>query len=159
MSTLYGILDAAQNSRVFELVRRTPNHACLYAGELAAEVERGAPYLVNLDTSADLVRAWEVEGRQKNWGIQCYSEHSLSAVRRHFRHFLRAKLPDGSTALFRFYDPRIWRVYLPTCNERELRLWFGMVDEFSAEDEQGGHLVYFEVGGRLSTKRRPVKLS
>ena len=36
---------------------------------------------------------------------------------------------------FRFYDPRVFRMFLPTCDETQLRDFFGGVDFFIAEGE------------------------
>ena len=34
---------------------------------------------------------------------------------------------------FRWYDPRVLREYLPTCNAEELRTIFGSIDAFIVE--------------------------
>ena len=38
--------------------------------------------------------------------------------------------------IFRFYDPRVLRKFLPTCNADELQTFFGKVETFFAEDEK-----------------------
>ena len=55
---------------------------------------------------------------------------------RHFRQFLRVRDEAGREFFFRFYDPRVLRVYLPTCNSEELRTFFGPVELFSMEGER-----------------------
>jgi hypothetical protein len=84
----------------------------------------------------------------QSWGIQCLSPRALTDVRRHFRHFLQAKTPDGTVGLFRFFDPRVWRVYLPTCDSAELKRWFNSIEEFRCEDVNPHRVVryHFENG-------------
>lgn len=154
MPTLYGIIDAAQDERLYGLIAGTPHHDCLFAGKLDDETRRASPYLVKLDTAPKLLSMWQTEGRGRNWGIQCFSEFILDDVRRHFRHFLQARLPDGSIALFRFYDPRIFSAYLPTCDGADLRRWFDAVDEYVTETHEGDELVFFVISGRLESRRR-----
>jgi len=48
--------------------------------------------------------------------------------------FLLAQLPDGNAVFFRYYDPRVWRVYWPTCTPDEKAKWMEGVEEFIAED-------------------------
>jgi hypothetical protein len=42
--------------------------------------------------------------------------------------------------LFRFYDPRVLRVYLPTCWPGELTRMFGPVESFVMESAEGNVL-------------------
>lgn len=64
------------------------------------------------------------------WGTFVMSKAAPEALRLHFRRFLLVKLPDGEQWYFRFYDPRLLPVYLSTCNEWELRKFFGPVRAF-----------------------------
>jgi hypothetical protein len=45
------------------------------------------------------------------------------------------KKEDGEQLYFRFYDPRVLRVFLPTCDRQQLSDFFGPVDYFVCEDE------------------------
>ena len=45
--------------------------------------------------------------------------------------------------MFRFYDPRVLRVYLPTCTGDEAEEFFGPVPEILAESEDGGSLLSY----------------
>ena len=75
----------------------------------------------------------------------------MADVRRHLRQFLQAQLPDGRVVLFRFYDPRVWRTYLPTCEPAELQRWFTGIDEYGADAPSGnGTIVYRLDNGTLS---------
>src|SRR5262249_41450579 len=133
VTSLFGLVDGARDPRLYDLTVQSEEWACLFGGKIAPEMVRVAPYLARLTAQCPLYGAWSKEGWGQSWGITCMAYGSLSEVRRHFRQFLQAKLPDGREVLFRFYDPRVWRVYLPTCNAEELKGWFAFVEEFAAE--------------------------
>lgn len=150
MSELFAIVDAARDRRLYGLVATATEYQCLFAGKLDPVLERAAPHLVRLDGADRLMEDWRGEGWGKAWGILCSSPLSLPELRRHFRRFLQAKLPDGAVVLFRFYDPRVWRTYLPTCEGEELTGWFAAVDEYRVETPTGdGAIRYYLEGGSL----------
>jgi hypothetical protein len=47
--------------------------------------------------------------------------------------------------LFRYYDPRVLRAFLPTCTLEEANTFFGPVDAFVAEGHAGESLLRFRV--------------
>jgi hypothetical protein len=58
----------------------------------------------------------------------------LQQVRAHLRQFLLVQDERGNQQYFRFYDPRVLRVYLPTCDAAETQQFFGPIDRFIVED-------------------------
>ena len=74
-------------------------------------------------------------------------------MRQHFRSLVNVHDADGRPMFFRFYDPRVLRVYLPTCNPAESRQVFGPVRTFCLEAEDPGTLVAYSArGGKLRTE-------
>ena len=67
----------------------------------------------------------------------------MHELRKHFRQFLLAALPDGKQVYFRFYDPRVLRVYLPTCTPEEIYRFFGPVWRFATEAEKPEDMLEF----------------
>ena len=61
--------------------------------------------------------------------------------------FLRVTDESGRKLLFRYYDPRVLPIYLPTCTNDELTTIFGPVDRFVTETEDGAGAVEFSVFG------------
>jgi len=55
------------------------------------------------------------------------------------------KTEDGEQLYFRFYDPRVLRVFLPTCDERQLRDFFGPIDYFLCESEEPASGLVFSL--------------
>jgi hypothetical protein len=155
---LWGVLDAARDREIyFYLLNSYLDYSCLYAGELAPEVESNAPHLVKLEQgdrgSKDLVRkAWG-----NSWAIFAEYRGHVSDLRRHFRRLLVAKDHMGRKLLFRYYDPRVFRAYLPTCNAEELGTVFGPAHAFWVESPDTGEALRFRVrSGELITERFPL---
>src|ERR1700674_3223295 len=115
MTALFGLIDTARDPQLYGLVTASPEHACLFGGPIKTPLERNSPYIVGLAPDTALFAAWRDHGWDQSWGIYCRSQLQLADVRRHLRQFLQAQLPDGEVVLFRFYDPRVWRTYLTTC--------------------------------------------
>jgi hypothetical protein len=77
----------------------------------------------------------------------------LDAVRRHLRGFLIVHDPDGKPLYFRYYDPRVLRVFLSTCNAAELQEMFGPLSWYAVEAETPENLLLFQVKeGNLAVK-------
>ena len=92
-------------------------------------------------------------GWGKSWGIFVRIEDS-SNLRYHLRTFLRVRDESGRNLLFRYYDPRVLRSYLPTCRADELKTVFGPIDTYIAESEDGQSLIEFRFDGSALQERR-----
>lgn len=140
----YALLDGARDPRVHPLATRSSlTSECLYIGELDPALARVAPYLVRLprgaQTSLDLIeKAWG-----DSWGVFLRSTAPMGALHRHFRRLLRVQDERGVRMLFRFYDPRVLRLYLPTCRADELGQMFGPVERFYVEAEDPAVILEF----------------
>lgn len=49
----------------------------------------------------------------------------------------------GRRLVFRYYDPCVLRVYLPTCNPAELRTVYGPIECFWTEAESPNNILEF----------------
>lgn len=134
---VYALLDAARDESIYpKIVNSDLESTCLYLGEKARELAWVAPYLVELHRD-DPFTEWVVEnGWGKSWGIFAGSQATLNELKRHFRTFLMVYDEEGSSLYFRYYDPRVLRVYLPTCNAKELGIVFGPVRSYLLEGEE-----------------------
>lgn len=141
----YALLDAARDPRIYpSLLGADCNWACLYRGDAAARMAEVAPYVVELDRDSRFTQWLFREGWGESWGVFVRTGTTLELLRNHFRRFVMAKLPDGRSVYFRFYDPRVLRAYLPTCTEEELKAIFGPVERYAMEDGDGQTLLTFE---------------
>lgn len=155
---VYALLDAARDERIHPWIRRRAlDYTCLFAGPLAPELAAAAPYLVHLYRSERFSRELVELAWGRSWGTFVVASASMEELRVHFRGFLRVRDERGKRFLFRYYDPRVLRAYLPTCDARELGTVFGPVWRLCAEDESGGALLeYTQRDGALETRRVPL---
>lgn len=153
----YAVIDGAQDPRLLGLVEQCRNHVCLISGELHPELAPALPWLVEVRPDEELITAWRSEGAGRNWGIALESPFDLLHVKLHLKKFLNAKLPDGTVAMFRFYDPRVLRTYLRAATPEELAPWFTGIRRFSVEAEQPGLFYDFHWHqGQLHDGPHPV---
>lgn len=131
----YGLLDCARNEAIYPLVEQCSHKRCLLAGEIDDELVPVAPYIVELKQSEALFAIWQ-ENWADHWGVIAFSTHDLLAVRRHFRKFLLARLPDGSPAMFRFFDPRVLNTYFRASSHEEVRPWFEKIEQIWTYNEE-----------------------
>jgi len=156
---LYALLDAAFEPSVLKvLFESREQYQSLFEGPQGAQLAHFAPYLVRLPENSPLIGTLVEQGWGKNWGIYLTCQEPLEALRRHFRHFLMVKLPDRRQVYFRFYDPRVLRLFLPTCTAEEISLIFGPVKYYLIEDEKPDLLLRFSNKG-LGVGRRILPLA
>ena len=154
--TWFALVDTAQDDALHGLVKQSKQHECLFSGDVPHALAAASPYLVRADRRDALMTEWQKRGRPGNWGIFCDSTLKLDDLKRHFKKFLNAKLPDGTVALFRFYDPRVFNTYICACTPEEREPWFKGVSQYLVEaDDQVRH-TYRLHDGALYDGQRPV---
>ena len=138
------IVDGARDRRIFSLLRELHlEYYCLYSGPLLPMMETAAPYLLHLDCDDKDTRCFLRHAWGNSWGVFLRCDKSLDQLRQHLRGFLTVQDPGGKRLLFRYYDPRVLRVYLPTCTPGELRTIFGPIERLWMEDGHPGRLLEF----------------
>jgi len=141
----FAVLDGASVPDLLPaLVQAKEEWACLYRGALDPDLAEVAPYLVKLREKSELTDWILTEGWGNHWGVFAITQVGLEALRRHLRRFLRVKDPDGNVLYFRYYDPRVLPVYLPTCHRTEISYIFGPIRRFILEDQVPGRAVVLE---------------
>jgi hypothetical protein len=73
----------------------------------------------------------------------------MEELRRHFRGFLRVRDESGRRLIFRYYDPRVLRPYLPTCWPKELETVFGPLGCYLMEGEDANEMMEYRRQGNL----------
>lgn len=141
------VLDCAQDEEIYgAILQSSAERACLFAGHLAPELEVAAPHVVCLEPEDGLTQFLLTEGWGRAWGIYLRSDAAPVALRRHLRTFLRVTGPGGAPMLFRYYDPRVFGVYLPTCHPNELQVIFGgVVQTYFCEAREGASIQGFRL--------------
>lgn len=150
---LYGLLDGAAMPDLLLRLHdaQLPNH-CLFNGDRNPDLAHVAPYLVFLPPEHEFTEWILREGFGDDWGIFFHSRHSLIEIRRHFRGVANCYDEDGNSRVFRFYDPCVLREFLPRYTPKELTEFFGNVDAFFAEAEDGENLVRFDLKDNVLTQ-------
>ncbi|MEM9460763.1 MAG: DUF4123 domain-containing protein [Myxococcota bacterium] len=152
-TSVYALVDGAQDERVHALLSAEGNDwRCLYGTDLPRALAVVAPYLTALGAHHPFSGYFARLGRGHNWGVMLRSTASMDELAEHFAGLIRARLPEGRDVLFRFYDPRVLRVYLPTCTPDELDEFFGPVEAFLIELGDGRWSVFQREDGALVTR-------
>jgi hypothetical protein len=129
-----------------------------YGDDLRWNIVGIAPYLVELDVDDKLTEEVLTRGWNDNWGIFFRTGTSIEKLRRHFRQFLTVSTDTGKRLVFRYYDPRVLRLYLPTCKSEELQSFFGPVDVFIMPGGEPDTAIEYRLkGNRLSKRFVPLE--
>ena len=136
--SVYAILDGASVPDLPKrLIKAKEDSMCLYRGKLEPELRAAAPHLIKLRQDSPLTMWILEEGWGNNWGVFAITPIGLEALGRHLRGFLRVRGPDDEILYFRYYDPRVLPVFLPTCYAKELETIYGPISKFIVESEKG----------------------
>jgi hypothetical protein len=150
---VWAILDCARDPQIYRaLLASRLEFRCLYSGRLPPALEMVAPHLVELLPDHRLTTTLLDEGWGRAWGVFLKIEDP-SNLRHHLRKFLKVRDEAGRRLLFRYYDPRVLRIYLPTCTPDELHQVFGPVAAYLMESEDGDALLEFSVQVRGLSRR------
>ena len=151
---LYALLDASREPSVLKVILESKEeHQSLYEGPQGAQLAHFAPYLVRVPPKSLLLDTLVEQAWSKSWGVFVTCDMPLKELRIHFRHFLTVKLPDGTQVYFRYYDPRVLRLFLPTCLPEETTQFFGPVKQFLIEAEDPKLALHFTRGTKGTDKR------
>lgn len=159
------VVDGARSREIHDAVHRAGEESvCLYDGQLPPVLAQAAPYLVRLHADSRFTQLFYTKGWGRAWGIVVRASSSLGAMRRHLRTLSYVKAPAGRAGgletrklLFRFYDPRVLRSFLPTCDRRQLELFFGPIGAIVLEDASSPDVLTFhrDRHGALVVERTP----
>ena len=155
-SDVWMIVDCARDqNRIFRfLLACHLEQSCLYSGPIPPALEMAAPYLLQLQHDDPETRRLLEISWGNSWGVVLRSPTSMRNLRKHLRKLLMVRDQAGRRMAFRYYDPRILQVYLPTCTGEELRTVFGPIESFWTEHwNDPGQMLEFKIeGARLSEK-------
>lgn len=144
---LCAVLDGASVPNLLTRLAayRLPN-VCLLSGDVDENLARVAPYLVQFQADSEFLMLLLTEGLGQHWGIIAASDAHLRTLRIHFRNLLSVWDFEGKPLYFRYYDPRVLRVYLPTCHAEELNVLFNPVSAYYIEGETPASVQCFMRG-------------
>lgn len=152
------ILDAARMEDNLETaIQLNQDYDSLYRGREEEDLAEVAPYLFSFNADTDFSTWIRNCGWGNSWGIFVGSKANFEELYQHFQKLLIVTNEDGHELYFRFYDPRVLRVFLPTCDLEQLIEFFGPADSFFMEDENPEYgLLFYLQYGELITERMKV---
>jgi hypothetical protein len=155
---LYAIIDTARDRKAYSLLDDTDSHfETIYPHRFSLAMDHRGPHLIPVCPNSTYLDRLIHASWGKSWGIYLAGPSDLSAVRRHLRRLLCIKLRDGQQALFRFYDPRVLRDYLPNCSEEELYRFFGPLTAIYLESQNGCEILCFSLNRPGKTDEYPCE--
>jgi hypothetical protein len=149
---VFALLDGAQDKRIEPMARLSGrDYASLYSGWLKPALRAASPYLVHLSRDGKLTRDLLQLGWGRSWGmlLTVPPDSGTVKLRSHLRRFLRVLAPWNKRLVFRYYDPRVLRYYLPSCKPEELKAFFGPMQRLIVESAEGDVLEYTLKDGQL----------
>lgn len=156
---VYAVMDGAMIEGLpGRLAQVAPDAACLFEGALDPMLSAAAPWLVKLDPGSAAAQMALREGWNGHWGIVLLTDAGLDlrAVRAHLRRVLRVRAPDGSSMLFRFYDPRAFRTVIPVLDPQARREFFGPIHGVYVEGRTADSALFFARDGRPEPQALPL---
>lgn len=142
--SLYAILDSARSLEIAPALKNLPvEHVSLYQGRSEEPLWDVAPYLVRCERGTPFMQWLLEKGWGNSWGIFFISRSKVEDLLKHFQQLLLVRLPDKREFYFRFYDPRVLRSFLPTCDASEAQQIIAPVRSFILEGVSSNSLVKF----------------
>jgi hypothetical protein len=155
---LYAVIDAARDPAIHPALRDIAgidDVASLYDGDAATALSDVAPYLVALDPDGAAFDWLWHDPIRRGYAVYVVTEADFAALRAHLRRLTRVRTEDGSVLVFRFYDPLVLRVFLPSCDAEQLAIFFGPIERIILAD-QGATLGLRLRGQKLETEEIAV---
>jgi Domain of unknown function (DUF4123) len=146
----YMLLDTARDPRIYARLMElgsTVRARSLYQGDIGESLAHVSPYLLSLQEDQPESRWFAEAGFGQSWGLFIIAPVGFDELRRHLRKFNIVYDENGAFLVFRFYDPRVLRLFLPTCTSDELRRFFGPIESFLTETEGADALLRFTLRG------------
>ncbi|UCE58243.1 MAG: DUF4123 domain-containing protein [Phycisphaerales bacterium] len=146
---LYGVVDAARDR---ELALAAQAHSpgqprWLFKGTAGGHMADVAPYFVPIEfdkrypyPGSGYLDLW-AESLGRSAGILLIAAIAPDALWDHLRELFAVTGPDDREYYFRFYDPRVLRLFFPTCTPSEAGEFFGPIRSVLVEAEKRGEML------------------
>ena len=142
---LYGVVDGARDMELAYEAKCFYGQEIrsLFEGDMAPALAEVAPYMVPIELEQDYLKNW-CRRWSTNAGILLATAANPDSLYSHLRSIFVVKDEEGAESFFRFYDPRVLRVYLTTCNSADRKEFFGPVRAFFVSDEDTEKLLHLD---------------
>ena len=158
MESNYVILDAARIFGEIDTAQKLQNNfLSLYKGHSEELLSSVAPYIFAYQPKAEFGKWLLEKGWGNSWGIFITTKVGLLQLQMHFRNFLMVRTEQSEELYFRFYDPRVLRIFLPTCDQQQLKDFFGPISSFAMEDEDPEYVILYKYISEQLVKERVTR--
>jgi hypothetical protein len=155
-TSLFALLDAARDPDIYSALRYSSlEHECLFTGYLSDTLRAASPHLVRIVAGSTACQRLVERAWGQSWGLFLATRVGMREIRRHLRTLLEVRTEERKKLFFRYYDPRVLRVFLPTCDATQLRQVFGPIERFDIEAPDCTRLLRFRV---IPEPSAPVRL-
>jgi hypothetical protein len=166
-SGIYAIIDLASEDEIYDyLLIYEPRYRCLYDGELKIQYEVVAPHIVELQEECEFTKWYLAQTSNKNQGIFIQSSYDIDVLTEHFMHYAIIEIDSNDLdeaevagefnvqtthALFAFYDPRVFREWMPTLPKKERETFYSLLESIMVQNpkEEKEFLLYEEQNNLL----------
>ncbi len=122
------VIDAAASPDLYRLALENPGQSVsLFDGTPLEKNSAHGPHVISFGDDATLLASFVYGGWDANASIYLTSGEEFLNLAGFLKSLLLAKTEDGHRLLFRYYDPRVLRAFLPTCTPGEVAEFFGPV--------------------------------
>jgi hypothetical protein len=131
----YIVIDSARiGISIKDILALSNKKDSLFSGKSKYDLEFVAPYLCQFDKGSKLFN-WVSENHEnRDKLIFLYSAAPFEVLLAHLKKFIIVTASEEQF-YFRFYDPQVIQIFLPTCTSEQLRIFFGPVQFFYCCEE------------------------
>ena len=150
----YFIADGARmNTKINDFSVYNANPHSVFSGTDDEPISEVGPFLVEVAGNKSVIEWLLNEGKGDSWGVFFNSNADFKTLFAHLQKLVTVVDEEGREMYFRYYDPRVIKLFLPTCDEKQLSEFFGPITEFYAEDLNGDQYLTFSLtGNKLVTR-------
>lgn len=140
------VLDGAIGPVVRDLLNQSGVfYQSLYEGDPGGDLAKVGPYLAEIQKGGKLLPFLIKSGWGKSWGVFLSTKMEFVDMRKHLRRFLTVELEPGRKVIFRFYDPRVMKVFIPSCDGDQREKFFGNIQHIFVESDTPKAVTRFGV--------------
>lgn len=134
----YAVIDLASAAMLRPAVTNSRSSAAtpLFAKELGREMLGVGPWLVRLSKAPEIERTLNGIDTEVSWGYYVYSTVDIVSLRQSLRRFNLVQVSKKSKPmLFRYWDPRVMRVFLDVATKEQQDRLFEWIERFEGPNE------------------------
>ncbi|MEO8771047.1 MAG: DUF4123 domain-containing protein [Ferruginibacter sp.] len=152
------LIDAARTAENMGKAKElNPQHQSLYKGMAEEDLSDVSPYIFSCEKNSDFSNWYAEKGWGDAWGLILKSAFTFEETYRHLKKFLLVKTENGEELYFRFYDPRVLKIFLPTCDKKQILEFFGPIESFICEgDNKNEAIIFKHKNGELTEEKIPA---